>query len=281
MDGAQLFQRQAGPRLENGDATARRILDSRNVRREGAKDHQEVASRRGINENEWSTARVSICFIACLKASPLDGVLESVIYGARIAPIVDEEVKKALNKLRSTTAARALDKIFKHSSARTDQAYHGTSRDLANEIVENGFQMQENEQNWMGTGVYFFEGSFSEAQSWAKNHKGFNSPAVIRSVVEYGKCLRLTEELHCYAVRKFKSAMQDTYGVILSEPAALGALSLMLEIDTIRGAQVKGGAISSAASYKGSWTAGLPVQIIICVCKLQRIKNSEIVGEPQ
>jgi len=162
---------------------------------------------------------------------------------------MEQNVTNALEKLRSKGVAESLAKMFKVSFGQTHQAYHGTDKKFAEMIISNGFSIKENEKNWFGNGIYFFEWSFSEAQNWAKNIKKFNPPVVIKCIIKYGKSLRLTEESHCKIVREFKLVMENTLRIPIKEPAAIDALAYLADIDTIKGVNVKGN--HSHASYRG------------------------------
>jgi hypothetical protein len=35
--------------------------------------------------------------------------------------------------------------------------YHGTSREKANTILSEGFRVSDNDYDWLGKGVYFFQ----------------------------------------------------------------------------------------------------------------------------
>jgi hypothetical protein len=45
--------------------------------------------------------------------------------------------------------------------------YHGTSRAKARNILENGFFASDNDYDWLGTGIYFFQDAAIRAKQWA------------------------------------------------------------------------------------------------------------------
>ena len=120
----------------------------------------------------------------------LDSVEGYRYYADQITQLMEQNVTNALEKLRSKGVAESLAKMFKVSFGQTHQAYHGTDKKFAEMIISNGFSIKENEKNWFGNGIYFFEWSFSEAQNWAKNIKKFNPPVVIKCII----CLLYTSD---------------------------------------------------------------------------------------
>lgn len=60
--------------------------------------------------------------------------------------------------------------------------YHGTSRSAADKILADGFQSSENEWDWMGTGIYFWQDAPIRAYRWAQERlkkEGSPEPAVV------------------------------------------------------------------------------------------------------
>lgn len=67
--------------------------------------------------------------------------------------------------------------------------YHGTSKYRAARILASGkFIPSENDFDWLGHGIYFWEYGPMRAWQWAKQkHRG--EAAVIRAEIELGTCL--------------------------------------------------------------------------------------------
>jgi hypothetical protein len=68
--------------------------------------------------------------------------------------------------------------------------YHGTNRESASLIIQRGFNISDNDYDWLGTGVYFFQDAPMRAIAWAKQRYPQN-PAVIRSVIRLENCMDL------------------------------------------------------------------------------------------
>ena len=45
--------------------------------------------------------------------------------------------------------------------------YHGTSQTKAASILENGFLASDNDYDWLGTGIFFFQDAPIRAKQWA------------------------------------------------------------------------------------------------------------------
>lgn len=72
-------------------------------------------------------------------------------------------------------------------------AYHGTSRAIA-ERIHSGepFSVSRNDHDWLGEGIYFWEGGFDRAKRWAiEKHK--SEAAVVGALVQLGRCYDLMD----------------------------------------------------------------------------------------
>jgi hypothetical protein len=74
---------------------------------------------------------------------------------------------------------------------RTVVAFHGTSRRTAETLVSGvPFRQSENEGDWLGHGIYFWENAPQQAWTWAKQrHK--SEAAVVGALVRLGRCIDL------------------------------------------------------------------------------------------
>jgi hypothetical protein len=88
-------------------------------------------------------------------------------------------------------------------------AFHGCDRSVANAVINSKIQLKEseNDYDWLGHGIYFWENSPSRAFEYANYlHKNpgrakhpVKEPAVIGAVINLGFCLDLLdyENLNC------------------------------------------------------------------------------------
>ena len=79
---------------------------------------------------------------------------------------------------------------------RTIIAYHGCSAETA-ERIQGGepFKPSENDWDWLGHGVYFWEFGLDRAWSWAQAQARRKSfvPAVVGAVIQLGECFDLLD----------------------------------------------------------------------------------------
>ncbi len=69
-------------------------------------------------------------------------------------------------------------------------AYHGTSQTKAASILQNGFLASDNDYDWLGTGIYFFQDAPMRAKQWATEQHP-NEPAVICARIHLDNCVDL------------------------------------------------------------------------------------------
>lgn len=60
--------------------------------------------------------------------------------------------------------------------------YHGTSRDAANSILHDGFNLSTKKGDWLGKGAYFWQDAPYRAWDWACLYN--KEPTVVRSVIK-------------------------------------------------------------------------------------------------
>ena len=60
--------------------------------------------------------------------------------------------------------------------------YHGTSENLARQILKQGFPISKKPGEWLGHGIYFWQESLTWAKEWAESKKewlGLSGPIAI------------------------------------------------------------------------------------------------------
>ena len=70
--------------------------------------------------------------------------------------------------------------------------YHGTSQTQALSIIKHGFRASDNDYDWLGTGIYFFQDAPTRAKQWAIEQYPAN-PAVIRAKIDLENCIDLLD----------------------------------------------------------------------------------------
>jgi hypothetical protein len=77
-------------------------------------------------------------------------------------------------------------------------AYHGCDRDLGEDLLagNKSFQPSDNDYDWLGPGVYFWESNPHRALEFArekvKRNEAIRNPFVVGAVIDLGLCLDLT-----------------------------------------------------------------------------------------
>ena len=76
--------------------------------------------------------------------------------------------------------------------------FHGCDIEVFRRVIHEGedLRMSENEYDWLGHGIYFWEQNYERALSWARQSKKIRTPAVIGAVIDRGYCLNLTDSAY-------------------------------------------------------------------------------------
>ncbi|MBZ0273964.1 hypothetical protein K8I61_18135 [bacterium] len=77
---------------------------------------------------------------------------------------------------------------------RTVVAFHGTRKRVAEKLVDGApFGPSENDDDWLGHGIYFWEYAPQQAWAWAEDRFGKTEAAVVGSLIRLGRCLDLLD----------------------------------------------------------------------------------------
>lgn len=81
--------------------------------------------------------------------------------------------------------------------------YHGCDQSIVEAILvgRKDLKASQNEWDWLGNGIYFWEDSYRRALQWAKDSKRISKPAVIGAVINLGHCLNLLDVEHLDTVK--------------------------------------------------------------------------------
>jgi hypothetical protein len=101
--------------------------------------------------------------------------------------------------------AEAFDYLDYH---RTIIGYHGTTAEIADRLVAGvPFKPSGNTDDWLGTGVYFWEYAPKQAWWWAEKFKKIGEPAVIGAMIRLGNCLDLLDPENLKLLREMHDVM--------------------------------------------------------------------------
>jgi hypothetical protein len=78
---------------------------------------------------------------------------------------------------------------------RTIIAYHGCDESVVNAVLLSGGKLRpsENEYDWLGRGIYFWEHGPQRALEWARQKRNIKKPAVLGAVIHLGNCFDLLD----------------------------------------------------------------------------------------
>ncbi len=76
--------------------------------------------------------------------------------------------------------------------------YHGCDASVVKPLLLSGKKLRpsENEYDWLGRGVYFWEQGPQRASEWARNSKRIRNPAVVGALINLGNCFDLLDTTH-------------------------------------------------------------------------------------
>ena len=82
--------------------------------------------------------------------------------------------------------------------------FHGCDQSVFEKVIMEGqpLKMSQNEYDWLGHGIYFWEQNYQRALEWAKKSPKIKDPAVIGAVIDLGYCLNLTDSASSEKLRK-------------------------------------------------------------------------------
>ena len=81
--------------------------------------------------------------------------------------------------------------------------FHGCHRDVFHSVTSGRelLKSSENDYDWLGHGIYFWEQNYTRAYEWAFHRFGENA-AVVGAVIDLGYCLNLTDNSSADVLRQ-------------------------------------------------------------------------------
>lgn len=145
--------------------------------------------------------------------------------------------------------------------------YHGCSGRVARELLAGGaFHKSDNDYDWLGSGVYFWQSNPRRALQFAAEKRSRErarwKPAVVGAVIDLGLCLDLTTQAGIDQVKAAHQALLATLQVANKNPPAnSGGTDKLLRrldcavINTLHELRASGG-VSPASSVVGIFHEG-------------------------
>lgn len=74
--------------------------------------------------------------------------------------------------------------------------FHGCDQAVTDKVLKENQPLRSSQESydWLGHGIYFWEGSASRALDWAKARDDIEKPSVIGAVINLGNCLDLLDD---------------------------------------------------------------------------------------
>ena len=94
--------------------------------------------------------------------------------------------------------------VSSHDYHRTVIGYHGTTTATAERLVGgHPFEPSENDDDWLGRGIYFWEYAPKQAWWWAETFKRHNNAAVVGAIIRLGHCFDLLDPVNVQVLKEF------------------------------------------------------------------------------
>ena len=169
--------------------------------------------------------------------------------------------------------------------------YHGCDAAIAERLLSGEpFGKSENDYDWLGPGIYFWEANPRRGLEWAteaaaRPKSKISSPAVVGAVIELGQCLDMMAQGAIEIVSDGYTSLRETLS-LLGEPlptngggtglvrrldcAVIKRVHSLLGdgyVDTVRGVFVEGDPVYPGAGFNSK------THVQVCVCKPECIKG--------
>lgn len=90
--------------------------------------------------------------------------------------------------------------------------YHGCDKSVSDKVLlESGrLKKSENDFDWLGTGIYFWEHGPERALEWAQHSKKVKTPIVLSAIIHLGSCFDLLDTAHTQLLARFYPIYEET-----------------------------------------------------------------------
>lgn len=80
--------------------------------------------------------------------------------------------------------------------------FHGCDREVGRRLLDGSlFKPSRNDYDWLGEGIYFWEGDPKRAYEYARDTRQFKQPFVVGAVIDAGECLDLSTRFGLESLR--------------------------------------------------------------------------------
>ena len=123
-------------------------------------------------------------------------------------------------------------------------ALHGTDFASYKNICNKGFECSIGDDQFLGEGVYFWEGSYLLALRWAQRKTRAQSSreyAIIQASIDLGVCLDLSKPEHLEIIEKAVGQLRKHTSKELNDAVVLNFIDYTIQkLDTVRAIHPKG-----------------------------------------
>lgn len=179
--------------------------------------------------------------------------------------------------------------------------YHGCDKDVAEALLRGeAFGLSENDYDWLGPGVYFWEANpqrgldFAAEAAQRKNSR-ITTPAVVGAIIDLGNCLDMTTMAAIGMVAGAYDSLKKTIDKVDGTlPANSLDLSLRrldcavirrlhsivsennIALDTVRGIFIEGSPIYPAAGFNSKTHTQIAVCNVDCIKGVFRVPPDQL-----
>ncbi len=146
--------------------------------------------------------------------------------------------------------------------------FHGCSKETAEKVFsgKEPLRASANSHDWLGHGIYFWEGAPARAMQWAKSSKSAKrNPYVVGAIINLGCCLNLTDTAHQLLLQRTYDHIKDAEEltgvklpvnkngrnqldcVVINQALVFSEMESKITFDTVRGVFPEGDPIYSGS----------------------------------
>lgn len=110
--------------------------------------------------------------------------------------------------------------------------FHGCDKSVADDVISGRSELESsnNDYDWLGNGIYFWQNDLERALNWAKEStkrpkSKIKTPAVIGAIIDLGYCLDLVDNRYLQELKKSYIALKhicEETGTQLPENKTIG-----------------------------------------------------------
>lgn len=180
--------------------------------------------------------------------------------------------------------------------------YHGCDRSVGEGLLAgNSFKHSQNDYDWLGTGVYFWESNPQRAYSFACDQvkrRKIQEPFVVGAVLSLGNCIDTMSERSLEAIERAYSSLKELFTSEGKElPANGGGPDLLLRkldcavinllvthlnqagkeivVDSVRASYHEGGQLYPGSGFTKKSHVQISIRSLTCIKGVFRLKESD------